>query len=63
MFDLPKKRISLSLLIAGVFFSFPNIDAKLGDTLYCQSKEGACEGHSITKIEKLRPLIYLEREE
>lgn len=62
MFDLPRKRIALSLLISGAFFSLSDADAKFEDELYYHDKGVTSESRSIAKIEKLRPLIYLEKD-
>lgn len=62
MFDLPKKRIALSSMIATIFFSSSYVNTKLQDQLYSQDKGLTYESKSIAKVEKLRPLIYLEKE-
>jgi len=62
MFDLPRKRIALSSLIACVFFSLSNTNTQFQNELYRQTGGTTKESHSIAKIEKLRPLIYLEKD-
>lgn len=62
MFDQPRKRIALSSIIAVVFFSLTYVNAQFHDELYGQNKEGAFEERALAKVEKLQPLIYLEKE-
>jgi hypothetical protein len=62
MFDLPKKRIALSCLICTAFFSLTGVNTQFQNELYYQNEGVTGETQSLAKIEKLRPLIYLEKE-
>lgn len=63
MLDLPKKRVALSLLAAAVFFSIFPLEDSFSPGF--QGKRGLCrkEGEAPFKIEKMRCMLYLEKDE